>query len=178
MQDRITADIAAFRLPRYAQIPEVGLYLEQVVRYVNAYLAPLGEPELSPSMVSNYVKKGVISHPVKKKYTRDQLACLIYIIVSKNVLSMENIDSLFKMQRAHYTSAQAYDTSCDELENYLPYVFGLTKSFSELEPDVDDARKLLRSTIISAVNKIYLDCVFTDLRQEQALWPDILPDLA
>ncbi len=72
---------------------------------------------------------------------------------------MENIDSLFKMQRAHYTSAQAYDTFCDELENYLPYVFGLTKSFSELEPDVDDARKLLRSTIISAVNKIYLDCV-------------------
>lgn len=50
-------------------------------------------------------------------------------------------------------------------------MFGLTKSFSELEPDVDDARKLLRSTIISAVNKIYLDCVFTDLRQEQALWP-------
>ena len=43
---------------------------------------------------------------------------------------------------------------------------------------MDDARKLLRSTIISAVNKIYLDCVFTDLRQEQALWPDILPDLA
>ena len=51
------------------------------------------------------------------------------------------------------------------------YVFGLTKSFSELEPDVDDARKLLRSTIISAVNKIYLDCVFTDLRQEQASGP-------
>jgi len=33
MQNRITADIAAFRLPRYAQIPEVGLYLEQVVLY-------------------------------------------------------------------------------------------------------------------------------------------------
>ena len=49
MQNRITADIAAFRLPRYAQIPEVGLYLEQVVRYINARLAPLGEPELSPA---------------------------------------------------------------------------------------------------------------------------------
>ena len=66
MQNRITADIAAFRLPRYAQIPEVGLYLEQVVRYINARLAPLGEPELTGSMVSNYVKKGIISHPVKK----------------------------------------------------------------------------------------------------------------
>ena len=46
----------------------------------------------------------------------------------------------------------SYTHLCDELESYLPYVFGLTKSFSELEPDVDDARKLLRSTIISAVN--------------------------
>ncbi len=52
------------------------------------------------------------------------------------------------------------------------------RAFQSWSPDVDDARKLLRSTIISAVNKIYLDCVFTDLRQEQALWPDILPDLA
>ena len=53
-------------------------------------------------MVSNYVKKGIISHPVKKKYTREQLASLIYIVVSKTVLSMENIDTLFKMQRQHF----------------------------------------------------------------------------
>ena len=32
--------IEGFRLPRYAQIPDVGLYLEQVVRYVNTHLAP------------------------------------------------------------------------------------------------------------------------------------------
>lgn len=65
MQNRITADIAAFRLPRYAQIPEVGLYLEQVVRYINARLAPLGEPELTGSMVSNYVKQKLVPAPLK-----------------------------------------------------------------------------------------------------------------
>lgn len=65
MQNRITADIAAFRLPRYAQIPEVGLYLEQVVRYINARLAPLGEPELTGSMVSNYVKQKLVPAPQK-----------------------------------------------------------------------------------------------------------------
>ena len=54
--------IEGFRLPRYAQIPDVGLYLEQVVRYVNTHLAPLGEPELTSSMVSNYVKQGLISY--------------------------------------------------------------------------------------------------------------------
>ncbi len=175
---RVAACAAGFALPRFAELPTVGLYLDQTVQFVNGYFRTFQGVELTASMVSNYVKKGIISHPVKKKYTREQLACLIYIVVSKTVLSMENIDSLFKMQRAHYTSAQAYDTFCDELENYLPYVFGLNRTFRELEPDADDERKFLRSTIISAVNKMYLDCVFTDLRQEQALWPDILPDLA
>ena len=175
---RVAACAAGFALPRYNDLPSVGLYLDQTVQFVNGYFRSFCGVELTPSMVSNYVKKGVVDHPIRKKYTRDQIASLMYIAVSKTVLSMENIDTLFKMQRQHYSAAQAYDYFCEEVENCLPYVFGLTKSFSELEPDVDDARKLLRSTIISAVNKIYLDCVFTDLRQEQALWPDILPDLA
>ena len=40
--------IEGFRLPRYAQIPDVGLYLEQVVRYVNTHLAPLGAKHRTP----------------------------------------------------------------------------------------------------------------------------------
>ena len=178
MQNRITADIAAFRLPRYAQIPEVGLYLEQVVRYINARLAPLGEPELTGSMVSNYVKKGIISHPVKKKYTREQLASLMYIAVSKTVLSMENIDALFQMQRAHCTAEEAYNYFCDEMENCLPFVFGCTREIRDLAVDAADEKLLLRSTILAAANKMYLDCCFNALRQEEKLWDTILPDLA
>ena len=175
---RVAACAAGFALPRYADLPTVGLYLDQTVQFVNGYFRTFQGVELTASMVSNYVKKGILSHPIKKKYAREQLACLIYIVVSKTVLSMENIDTLFRMQRAHYSSAQAYDTFCDELENCLPYVFGLSRTMKDLAPDSDDERKLLRSTIFSAANKIYLDCVFAVLRQEEALWPDILPDLA
>ena len=175
---RVAACAAGFALPRYADLPTVGLYLDQTVQFVNGYFRTFQGVELTASMVSNYVKKGILSHPIKKKYAREQLACLIYIVVSKTVLSMENIDTLFRMQRAHYSSAQAYDTFCDELENCLPYVFGLSRTMKYLAPDSDDERKLLRSTIFSAANKIYLDCVFAVLRQEEALWPDILPDLA
>ena len=46
------------------------------------------------------------------------------------------------------------------------------------ETTLNDERLLLRSTIFAAVNKMYLDCSFDALRQEQALWSDILPDLA
>ena len=175
---RVAACAAGFALPRYADLPTVGLYLDQTVQFVNGYFRTFQGVELTASMVSNYVKTGILSHPIKKKYTREQLACLIYIVVSKTVLSMENIDTLFRMQRAHYSSAQAYDTFCDELENCLPYVFGLSRTMKDPAPDSDDERKLLRSTIFSAANKIYLDCVFAVLRQEEALWPDILPDLA
>ena len=78
-------NIEEFRLPRYAQIPDVGLYLEQVVRYVNFHLAMLGEPALTSSMVSNYVKQRLIPAPQKKLYTAQHLARLIFIAVVKPV---------------------------------------------------------------------------------------------
>ena len=174
---RVAACAAGFALPRYDKIPQMGLYLDQTVQYVNSFFSGFPGVELTPSMVSNYVKKGVIGHPVKKKYTREQIASLLYIVVSKTVLSLENIHTLLRMQRAHCSAAMAYDSFCDELETCLPYVFGLQKSVAPLPDAVNDERFLLRSTILSAANKMYLDCCFAALHQEEALWPDILPDL-
>ena len=175
---RIAACAVDFALPRYAELPSVGLYLDQTVQYVNGYFRAFPGVELTASMVSNYVKKGIIGHPIKKKYTREQLAGLIYIVVSKTVLSMENIDALFKMQRAHCSAGAAYDYFCDEMENCLPFVFGCTREIRDLAVDAADEKLLLRSTILAAANKMYLDCCFNALRQEENLWDTILPDLA
>ena len=175
---RVAACAAGFALPRYNDLPSVGLYLDQTVQFVNGYFRSFCGVELTPSMVSNYVKKGVVDHPIRKKYTRDQIASLMYIAVSKTVLSIENIDTLFKMQRAHCSAGAAYDYFCDEMENCLPFVFGCTREIRDLAVDAADEKLLLRSTILAAANKMYLDCCFDALRQEQALWSDILPDLA
>jgi len=174
---RVAACAAGFALPRYADIPQVGLYLDQTVQYVNGYFRTFCGVELTPSMVSNYVKKGILSHPVRKKYSREQVASLIYIVAAKTVLSLENIDTLFKMQREHCSSGAAYDYFCDEMENCLPFVFGCTKEIKDLAVDAADEKLLLRSTILSAANKMYLDCCFDTIRQEESLWADILPDL-
>ena len=114
---RVAACAAGFALPRYAELPQVGLYLDQTVQYVNSCYRTFCGMELTPSMVSNYVKKGILPHPVKKKYSRDQIASLLYIAASKTVLSLENIDTLFKMQRAHCSAGAAYDYFCEEMEN-------------------------------------------------------------
>ena len=88
-KQQISSSISDFRLPRYHEIPNVGLYLEQATKYVYEYLEPLGEFILTPSMISNYVKKGLIANPVKKQYGRDHIAYLFFIAVAKSVLSLD-----------------------------------------------------------------------------------------
>ena len=51
IKEKLAEPIQSFRLPRYRELPDVGLYLEQVVRYVNRYMILNGN-ELTPSMVS------------------------------------------------------------------------------------------------------------------------------
>lgn len=85
-------------LPTYDQIPNVGLYLEQVTKYLNEYLEPLGCAPLTGSMISNYVKKDLVKNPVKKQYGREHIARLLMIAVAKTVLSLEEIDQLLAGQ--------------------------------------------------------------------------------
>ena len=59
--------IRSMHLPRYEELPNGGLYLEQTVQYINGCIAPLGCSQLTGSMVSNYVKQGVFPGPVKKQ---------------------------------------------------------------------------------------------------------------
>ena len=85
------------------------------------------------------------------------------------------------MQRAHHTSAQdAYDTFCDELENCLPYVFGLhQKLFRSWRRMPTDARQApAQHHPLGCEQDLSGLLLSPTLRQEQALWPDILPDLA
>ena len=166
MKRRMAESIRGLRLPRYAEIPTVGLYLEQTIKYINSYLAPLGCLELTGSMVSNYVKKGLIPAPVKKQYFPEQISYLFFVALAKNLTSMENIDLLISVQRATYTLPVAYDYMCGELENMLFYFFGLKDSPEELGETESDEKNLLRGLIMSAANVIYLNNYIEYLRRQ------------
>ena len=82
-KDRLAASVQGFRLPRYQEIPTVGLYLEQTAKYISEILSPLEENCMTSSMISNYVKKKLIASPVKKQYSRDQIVYLFFVAVAK-----------------------------------------------------------------------------------------------
>lgn len=151
------ASIQDFRLPRYQEIPNVGLYLEQATKYICSYLVPLEEFALTSSMISNYVKKGIISNPIKKQYSRDQIAYLFFIAVGKSVLSLDALANFIRLQQRTYPMQKAYDYFCEELENVLQFTFEI-KDFIELRGEESSYEKrLLYTCIVAAVQKVYLE---------------------
>ena len=159
-KDRLAASIRGFHLPRYNEIPTVGLYLEQTAKYISEILSPLEENCMTSSMISNYVKKKLIASPVKKQYSRDQIVYLFFVAVAKNVLSLDNLDRFIRIQERTYTIERAYNYFCDELENILAYVFGLKDSPDAVGTETSDEKMMLRSAIISFCHKIYLEKCF------------------
>lgn len=154
---QIADSLRDFRLPRYNEIPNVGLYLEQATKYVGEYLAPLGEYTLTPSMISNYVKKGLIANPVKKQYGREQIAYLFFIAVAKSVLSLDALTGFIKLQQQTYTLPRAYDYFAEELENLLMFTFELKDTMEMVGEDNTDEKRLLYTCIVAAVQKVYLE---------------------
>ncbi|MBE6991163.1 MAG: DUF1836 domain-containing protein [Ruminococcaceae bacterium] len=160
IKESFAAIIADFRLPRYNELPNMGLYLDQVTKYINGYITPLGLAEITPSMVSNYVKKGVVTAPVKKQYNADQIAYLMFVTIGKTVLSIENITQLFSMQKLVYDAPTAYDYFCCEFENILRYISGLKDNLDRIGQTDTDEKDMLRSVIIALSNVIYVNNCF------------------
>lgn len=150
-------DLMQFHLPRYEEIPNIGLYLDQTAKYINSFFEPLGDVLITPSMISNYVKHDLLPNPVKKQYHQEQIAYLFFITIAKTVLSLSNIQILLTLQKEQYSLEQAYEYFRNELHSTLFHVFGLSKSMTELEENASLEKKLCRNTIVAVSHKIYLD---------------------
>lgn len=166
-EDTMPADIETFRLPRFREIPDVGLYLDQTVKYINRFLEPLGGMEITSSMVSNYVKKGYIENPVRKQYNAGQIAYLISITIIKSVVSMEHCSCLFKMQKREYSVETAYDYFCNELENMLHFTFGMKDEVDEIGTSNTELKRMLRCVIIAVANITYVQHRFDTIALEE-----------
>lgn len=159
-ESELVKDIINFRLPRYDELPVMGLYLEQVANYLNEYLHAISETPITSSMISNYVKHKIISKPIKKLYDRDQIASLIFIALAKNILQLNDLKKGLVIQQGSYSTKVAYDYFCVELENNLQYVFGL-KDENKMEDNAPSPEKIMLHNMILTISyKIYLTKYF------------------
>jgi len=151
------SSIRAFSLPRYSEIPDMGLYLEQTVKYMNQALKPLNYFEVTGSMIRNYVKMGLVKNPEKKLYYRDQIAHLITITILKAVIPLDHIQRFFISQQKIYTDQIAYDYFCMEMENILHARFGLTDDVKDIGTTNSIQKEMLRSAITAVSHLVYVN---------------------
>ena len=91
--------LGVYSLPEWEDLPQIDLYLDQVIALVNQYLGffvydPTEEKLLTPSMVNNYVKLRLIPAPVRKKYGRKHIALLLMVCTFKQSLSMAAVQAM------------------------------------------------------------------------------------
>ena len=89
-------DLEKFDLPDWESLPELDLYMDQVILLLNRYLSPMvGEEKyVTASIINNYVRMKVMPPPVKKRYARIHLAYLIIICTLKQSLSISCIQRM------------------------------------------------------------------------------------
>ena len=167
LKQTLADSVRNFHLPRYQELPSIGLYLEQTVKYINHCLEPLGYVEITGSMVRNYVKQGLVANPKNKHYDADQIGYLLCITILKQAISLSYIGCLFDRAREVYSNRVAYDYFCSELENVLQYRFGLTDSLADIGVTSSVEKELLRSGVTAVSNMIYINTCFRYLYPEQ-----------
>ena len=167
MQDALASSVRGFRMPRYGELPDVGLYLEQTTKYVNYVFRPLAGVEITGSMIRNYVKMGLASNPVKKQYGANQIAHLLCVTLLKQGMPLDHISQLFARQKAVYADAVAYDYFCTELENILYFRFGLKDTVDSVGVTSSVEKEMLRSAIVAVSHIIYLNACFEHLKNEE-----------
>ncbi len=166
LNEKDIASIASYRLPAYAEIPDVGLYLNQAATYINRYLEPFLGFGITESMISNYVKKKLIPNPVKKQYSREMICYLLFIALCKNVASLDDIQLLINLQKDNgHTVQKSYEYFKREFETILLDVFGIKRKDSERDESRSTEEELLQKLIVAIAHKIYVDTAFRRLRE-------------
>ena len=94
--------IVKHKLPYWDELPEIDLYMDQVIALMDKYLSFHKTDEetkiITNSMVNNYVKLGIMPAPVKKKYSREHIAYLIIICTLKQALPISDIKDLIEIR--------------------------------------------------------------------------------
>lgn len=150
-------EIIEYRCPRWDELPDIELYMDQVLSVLERKLKIFAEPDekiITSTMINNYVKQKVIKPPLNKRYDRYHLAYFYVICVLKRIFSVGEICvGIAKLHRA-YRTAQAYDIFCDELEFALRTVFS-GETDTRAMPSEGTGELIVRTAAMAFANFMY-----------------------
>lgn len=134
-------------LPTWEELPMLELYMDQVVALLNSYLGFLPkevgmDAVVTAAAVNNYVRKKIIPPPIKKRYSRVHLACLLMLCSLKHSVSISYIQQMIPLT---LTEAEIHDIYNAFVEQHrrttLYFVEQVNRQASQIfaEGESDDA---------------------------------------
>ena len=128
-------------------VPNIDLYMDQVTTFMDEQLEACKRYEddkiLTKTMINNYAKNNLLPAPEKKKYSKEHVLTLLFIYYFKNLLSINDIQSLLNPLTEHYFGNKAGFN----MEDVYNEVFNLESTESEkLLKDLGKKYALSRET--------------------------------
>lgn len=159
--------IMKIHIPRWNELPEIDLYLDQVVNYIEKYLGQYNvnkeDKIITKTMINNYVKLGIMPAPEKKKYSRSHMAYLIVICVLKQIYSISDIGKLIALTIQHFELSKAYNRFCANFEVSVKNVF-TRKEFPNVEKMTEE-QYLLKNVVQAVADKLYVEFKFLNNKE-------------
>ena len=171
-------ELLNFKLPRWHELPDFDIYMDQVVFFINQQLDVLNisdsDKPITSSMVNNYVKNSIVKAPIKKHYKRYHLAFLIVVTVLKRVYSLSEISQMIAIQTKMKDSnlELAYDTFGTYFEESLKEMFEKGHLDNARNKAANDYQLLLLNIIQSVVLKLYAEIRLSVFDSEKELNKD------
>ncbi len=133
-------DLNNFSFKNYEELPDIDLYMDQVVTFLEKQLYIFQnntlDKQITSSMINNYVKGEVLPSPISKKYNREHLALIEEICTLKQVLSIADVKQIENDRYQDVTAKGEIFNEFNRLNNEKIEV-SVSEAFKKLN-DIDE----------------------------------------
>ena len=171
--DRWQTYMENYSLPSWEALPDMELYMDQVVSLVNRYLDLIphdeSNPVLTASAVNNYVRLRVMPAPNRKRYSRRHLAMVIMICTMKQSLTLAEIQKILSPDMAEADVHEMYNDFVNKMTTTTAlFIDQVTEAAQQAlipENDYGCESLILHSAVSSVLYKL-LTVKLTNLQQD------------
>lgn len=151
-----------YRLPSWEELPDMDLYIDQVVVLVGRYLDLIphdeGNPIVTASIINNYVRLRVMPAPTKKRYGRRHLAYAVMVCTLKQCLLLTEIQRILPPDLDDAATRRLYNAFVERVCATAQVFIGQVLAVKEqaLVPENEDGctTLVLHSAVSSVLYKL------------------------
>lgn len=146
-----------YKLPAWKELPDIGLYMDQVIALLGQYLdfIPMEDSKdkpVTPTTINNYVRLKVMPAPEKRKYYRVHIAFLIMIFTLKQGISINGLQQLLPSTADEEEIKTFYTSYVERLQEVGNFYTAQTRAAVQdiLDPQVTD-EGVVENVIIQSI---------------------------